>query len=507
MSTATSNQRIAKNTLFLYLRSILLLLISLYTSRVTLQILGVDDYGIYQLVGGVVAMFNMLSGSLASASQRFITYSLGRDNLDGQKKVFSTCITLHVVLGIIVVIILEVLGIWFLENKLIIPPDRMNAARWVMQFSIATFFFNVISVPFNAAIIAHEKMNAFAFIGILEGVLKLGCVLILGFITADKLVYYSLFTFIIAILLRFIYSIYSHRRFEEARNIKWKIEKGTFKEMFAFAGWNMLGEGSMILRNQGIDVLLNLFFGVIVNAAKGISNQVQSAVHQFVANFTTAIRPQLVISIAQKDYKRTHSLIFHGSRLSFFLMMVFVVPLSVSTLEVMEFWLVDVPPFAVDMVKVSLLYLQSNTLSRFLIHSILAHGNIRNFQVTAGVTKLMALPIAYVVLKFGGSPLTGIWVNIALDFVCRGIELFFVNKNNGYDIKRHLQKADMTCWMVFVLAFVVSMVFYKFVTTQLVVSCAFSLFITSMCIWFVGLDVSEKRVLSAQIKNFIQRKK
>lgn len=506
MMLDTSNQRIAKNTFFLYLRSIFLLIISLYTSRLTLQILGVEDYGIYQLVGGVVAMFNMLSGSLASASQRFITFSLGKDDISGQKKVFSTCISLHVVLGVIIVVILEIVGIWFLDNKLVIPTERLEIARWVMQFSIATFFFNVISVPFNAAIIAHEKMNAFAYISILEGVLKLGCVFFLGLISADKLLYYALSIFLISVLLRAIYSVYSHRKFEEARNIKLGIEKGIFKEMFAFAGWNMIGEGSMILRNQGIDILLNMFFGVIVNAAKGISNQVQSAVHQFVGNFTTAIRPQLVKSVAQQDYERVHSLIYHGTRLSFFLMMVFAIPLSVCTIEVMDFWLVDVPQYAVDMVKVSLLYLQSNTLSRLLIHSILAHGDIRNFQITAGLTKLMALPIAYVVLKLGGSPLTGIWVNVVLDFVCRGVELYFVNKRNNYNIKKHLLQADLSCWLVFALAYVVSLVFYKGVSSHLIVAGVTSILLTSSCVWFIGLDKSEKSILLTQVRSIINRK-
>lgn len=500
MTTDTSNQRIAKNTFFLYLRSIFLLFINLYTSRLTLQILGIDDYGIYQLVGGVVGMFHMLSGTLASASQRFITFSLGENDLDNQKKVFSTCISLHVVLGIIIVVILEILGFWFLENKLVIPIDRMDAARWVMQFSIATFFFNVISVPFNAAIIAHEKMNAFAFIGILEGALKLGSVFLLSLITLDKLVFYAIFAFLISILLRIIYSVYSHRKFEEAKSIKPGIEKGLFKEMFAYAGWNLLGEGSMVLRNQGIDVLLNLFYGVAVNAAKGISNQVQSAVHQFVGNFTTAIRPQLVKSIAQKDYSRAHSLIFHGTRLSFFLMMLFVVPLSTCTMEVMEVWLVDIPSYAVDMVKVALIYIQSNTLSRFLINSILAHGDIRNFQLTAGGTKLLAFPIAYIILKLGGSPLTGIWVNIALDIVCRGIELFFVNKKNKYEIKKHLLRADLTCWLVFIIAYLLSILFYRFVSSQLITSGSFSVLVTITCIWFIGLDVSEKELLLSQVR-------
>lgn len=507
MSDTSANQRIAKNTVFLYLRSLFLLVINLYTSRVTLQILGVDDYGIYQLVGGVVGLFSMLSGTLASASQRFITYALGENNIQKLNKVFSTCVSLHIVLGVIVVVLLEVLGIWFLNTKLVIPHDRLETARWVMQFSIATFFIYIISTPFNAVIIAHEKMNAFAFISILEGVLKLGCVIVLGWIAADRLFYYALFLVIIALILRIIYSIYSHYHFDEAKKIKFGIEKRLFKEMFAFAGWNLFGQGSMVLRNQGIDVLLNLFFGVAVNAAKGVSNQVQSAVHQFVGNFTTAINPQLTKAIAQKDYNRAHSLMFHGSRLSFFLMMVFVIPLFVCTLEVMEIWLVDVPPFAVDMVKVSLIYLQSNTLSRFLINSILAHGNIRNFQIVAGSTKLLALPIAYVVLRLGGSPLTGLWVNIALDIVCRGIELFFANKKNRYNIKNHLFNADLVCWLIFGLALIVSMLFYKYVSSKLIIAGLFSVLIAFVSVWFVGLDKSEKGILLLQINKITYKKK
>lgn len=505
MVDTSSNQRIAKNSFFLYLRSLFLLVINLYTSRVTLQILGVDDYGIYQLVGGVVGMFSMLSGTLASASQRFITYALGENDFQKLNKVFSTCVSLHIILGLSVVVLLEVLGIWFLNHKLVIPPDRLETARWVMQFSIATFFVYIISTPYNAIIIAHEKMNAFAFISILEGALKLGCVFALGWIMADKLLYYALFLFIIALVLRSVYSIYSHHHFEEAKKIKFGVEKGLFKEMFAFAGWNLLGQGSMVLRNQGIDVLLNLFFGVAVNAAKGVSNQVQSAVHQFVGNFTTAINPQLTKAIAQKDYDRAHSLMFHGSRLAFFLMMIFVIPLFVCTLEVMEIWLVNVPSYAVSMVKVALIYLQSNTLSRFLINSILAHGNIRNFQIVAGSTKLLALPVAYVVLKLGGSPLTGIWVNIALDLVCRGVELYFANKKNNYNIKRHLFKADIACWLIFGLALIGSLLFYMFISSKLIIAGLFSLCMTIACVWFMGLDRSEKSVLLLQIKKFVHK--
>ena len=232
---SSANKRLAKNTVFLYFRSIFLLLISLYTSRVTLKVLGVEDFGIYQVVGGVVAMFSILSSTLASASQRFITFALGEKDIEKLKKVFSTSLTLHIALGIILVALLELLGIWFLNTKVNIPSERLPIAGYVMHFSIATFFVRVISVPYNAVITAHEKMDAFAFISILEGVLKLGSVLLLSVVSWDKLLLYGVLQFVISLLLRSIYSIYSSKHFEEARNITFRIDKPLFKEMFAFA--------------------------------------------------------------------------------------------------------------------------------------------------------------------------------------------------------------------------------------------------------------------------------
>ena len=313
------NKKIVKNTIFLYIRSIIMMLVSLYTSRIVLQVLGVEDYGIYNLVGSVVAMFSMLSSTLSSASQRFITYALGGNDSENVRKVFSTCVTLHVVLGIIVVFLLEVLGVWFLNNQLNIPQSRLYVAHWVFQFSILTFFINVISVPYNAVIIAHEKMSAFAYISIIDGLLKLVIAVLLIWITLDKLLLYSILHAIVAISIRFIYLTYCKRHFIETRNISFHVNKHLFKEMFSFSGWNLIGNGSLILRNQGIDIILNLFFGVSVNAAKGISNQVQAAVHQFVGNFTSSINPQLTKSVAQKNYERTRALIIHGPRFAFFI--------------------------------------------------------------------------------------------------------------------------------------------------------------------------------------------
>lgn len=502
---SSNNRRIARNTIYLYMRSIVLLLINLYTSRVTLQVLGVEDYGIYQIVGGVVSIFSMLSSTLASASQRFITYSLGENDIDNTKKVFSTCISLHIVLGSVIVLILEVLGVYFLNHELNIPPDRLKTAGYVMQFSIATFFVNVISVPFNAAIIAHEKMNAFAFIGVLEGVLKLGAVLLLTVIGFDKLLLYSLFYFLIAVLLRIIYSIYSSVNFEEARRIKLSVDKNQFKSMFAFAGWNMIGSSAMVLRNQGVDIILNIVFGVTVNAAKGVCNQVQAAASQLIGNFTTAVRPQLVQSIASRNYERAHELINVGTRTAFMLMMIISVPLILSCDSILKIWLIDVPEYTELMVKLSFIYLLFTTQSRFLIDSVLAYGEIKWFQIILGGIKLLAIPLTWGMIKLTESPYSGVFVITILQFICLFGELFFANKYISIDWKYFLRNCVFRCWGCFLIAFVPLYMLFKNIDCSVLLEVAVAIFASIVAIYIIGLDIVEKHKIKSVIRAVFKR--
>ena len=449
MDISANNKRIAKNTLLLYFRSIALILINLYTSRIILQSLGVSDYGIYNVVGSVVTMFTVINNSMSSASQRFITYALVEDDIEILKKVFSTSITLHIIIGIIVILLIEVIGVWFLYAKLNIPAERLDTAFWVLQLSIATLFVNIVSVPYNAAIIAHEKMSIFAYISILDGLLKLLIAIGLLFATFDRLLLYALLMFVVALLLRLLYAIYSHRFFKETRNVKIKFEHDQFRVMFSFAGWNMFGNGSKLLRNQGVDILLNIFFGVTVNAAKGICNQVQTAVYQFVSNFQTAVNPQLTMSIAQLDFNRTHTLVMQGGRFSFYMLCIFAVPMIVATPEVLSFWLEKVPDYTIAFVQWTLIYLLLDSLSRFLINSILADGRIKVYQLVVGGTKLLILPLVYVWLLIGGSPLTGIWANIILEIVCLCQRIYFNKKYNGLNWLSYITKTVLPCWCVF----------------------------------------------------------
>ena len=503
---SANNKRIAKNTVFLYFRSILLILISLYTSRVVLEALGVSDYGIYNVVGGMVAMFAMLSGSMSSASQRFITFALGKKDFEHLCKVFNTSISLHIVLGFIMIVLLEIIGVWFLYNKLNIPSERLDIAFWVLQCSIAAFFIGIISVPFNSAIVAHEKMSAFAYIGIIDGVLKLIIALLLLYSPIDRLILYAALLSMASLLTFLIYFIYCHRYFAESKKIRWLIDRKLFREMFNFAGWNLFGSGSLVLRNQGIDILLNLFFGVTVNAAKGICNQIQTGVYQFVTNFQTAVTPQITKSVAQNNYERTHTLIMQGGRFSFFLLTLFAVPIIIATPQLLSLWLVEVPQFTVEFVRWTMIYLLWDSLSRFLINTILAHGKIRNYEIVVGGTKLLALPLAYIWLKFGGSALVGIWVNIIIEMICICQRLSFNASYNGLSWKKYVVEVITRCWIVFSISLFLSYLLCVYVTSNSFIIIGLSLIVSSLIISMIGVSSSERAMVINKVGAFLKNK-
>ena len=307
--TSQNNKRIAKNTLLLYVRMLFMMAVNLYTSRVVLNALGVEDFGIYNVVGGVVAMFSVISGSLSAAISRFITYELGKGNNDRLNKIFSASVTIQLLLSLIIVILVESIGVWFLNVKMSIPTDRMLAANWVLQFSIATFVINLVSVPYNAAIIAHERMSAFAYISILEALGKLAIAYLIVVSPMDRLIFYALLMCSVAVIVRAVYGYYCKRHFAECTyHFHWDRE--ILKKMFGFAGWNFIGASSAVLRDQGGNIIINLFAGPAVNAARGIAGQVNNAVTGFVSNFMTALNPQITKSYASGDREYMMTLIY-----------------------------------------------------------------------------------------------------------------------------------------------------------------------------------------------------
>lgn len=313
-----NNKRIAKNTLLLYFRMLFMMVVSLYTSRVVLNALGVEDFGIYNVVGGVVAMFSMLSGSLSAAITRFITYELGTGNQENLKKIFSSAVTIQLWLAILIIFLAEAVGVWFLNVKMNIPEIRMTAANWVFQFSVLTFAVNLISVPYNASIIAHERMSAFAYISILEAIGKLAIAFLVVVSSIDRLVFYAILMCVVALIVRLAYGFYCKRHFDEC-TYHFIFDKDLLKRMFGFAGWNFIGAASSILRDQGGNIIINLFAGPTVNAARGIAFQVNNAIHGFVSNFMTALNPQITKSYASGNSDYMMILICQGARLSFYM--------------------------------------------------------------------------------------------------------------------------------------------------------------------------------------------
>lgn len=381
MSTQTSdnNKRIAKNTLLLYFRMLFMMAVSLFTSRVVLNTLGVEDYGIYNVVGGIVAMFGFINGSMSSATQRYITFALGKGDKNRLQTVFSTTLQIHTLIAGVIVLLGETIGLWFLYNKMQIPADRMDAAFWVLQCSIIAAVVMIISVPYNADIVAHEKMSAFAYISILEVVLKLAIVYMLLVFSFDKLVLYAFLLLAIQILIRFCYSYYCNKHFEETK-YKHVWDKALFKEMTGFAGWSMFGNLAAVLFGQGLNMLLNVFFGPVVNAARGIAVQVQNAVQQFVLNFQMALNPQITKTYAQGEMQEMHKLMYRSARFSFFLLFFLSLPVLFETKFILTVWLKIVPDNTVVFLRIMLCTSLIYTLSNPLIIANQATGKVRKYQ-------------------------------------------------------------------------------------------------------------------------------
>lgn len=413
---SANNKRIAKNTLLLYFRMLFLMTVNLYTSRVILNALGVEDFGIYNVVGGVVTMFSVMSGALSTSISRFITYELGKNNESELNKIFSVSVTIQLLISIIIVISIESVGIWFLNTHMTIPQERIYAANWVLQFSIVTFVINLISVPYNAAIIAHERMSAFSYISILEALGKLAIAFFIIISPIDKLIFYSVLMCTVAIIIRLVYGNYCKKHFKECTyHFYW--DKELLKKMFCFGGWNFIGSSAGVLRTQGINILLNLYFDPIVNAARGISVQVNNAINSFSTNFLTAINPQIIKSYSQQDFKRSYQLVMYGARFSFLLLSILSIPIIFETDFILQLWLKNVPDYSTNFVRLTLILTIIESLSLPLVTLQQATGQIRNYQIIVGTLHLLNFPFSLILLHTGFYPEIVYFVAIILAII------------------------------------------------------------------------------------------
>ena len=425
--TSSANKRIAKNTLVLYVRMLFTMGISLFTSRVILQTLGVEDYGISSVVGGVISMFTFINAAMVSSTQRYLNFELVRGDANQLRSVFSTSLEIHALIALAIIVLSETVGLWFLNEKLVIPEARMTAAMWVYQCSILSCAVSIMSTPYNAVIVAHEKMSAFAYISILDVSLKLLVVYLLVVLPFDKLIILAILNLLVQLFIRYIYTLYCHRHFPESY-FQFRFNKTLFKEMFGFAGWSFWGNLAAILYTQGLNMMLNIFFGPIVNAARGIAVQVQSAVQQFVGGFQTALNPQITKNYASNNLPQMHSLMFRSARFSFLLLFFLSLPVLMETNFILTLWLKTVPDDAVVftqiMICISLIYTTANPC----VIANQATGKVKIYQMVVGGILLLILPISYVVLKLGAPAYSVFIVHFCIESLAQFSRMYMLRK-------------------------------------------------------------------------------
>ena len=504
-----NNKRIAKNTLLLYLRMLFTMIVSLYTSRVVLNTLGVEDFGIYNVVGGVVAMFSFLSGSLGGASSRYITYGLGVGNLKHLIKVFSNIVLIHFCLAIIVVLLAETIGLWFLYHKMQIPLSRISAAIWVYQYSVITLFISIMSIPYNAIIIGHERMSAFAYISILDVILKLVVAYILVILPFDKLKIYGGLLCVIQVINQLMYWRYCKIHFKESTfHFVW--DKSLFQEIVIYAGWTMNGNLAVIGYVQGLNVLLNLFFSPIVNASRGIAVQVQGVAQKFCNSFQMALNPQLTKSYAQGNLEYMHQLIVSSSKYSFFLVLFISIPIMFEAKYILNLWLGIVPDHTVNFVRLVLMTSILGALANPIKTSIHATGKIKRFQIIEGSLLLSIVPIAYLLLKyFQMKPESVFIVHLIIEIIAQTIRVYIVLPEIKMEYSNYVKNVIRPIMIVLLISPVIPFITYHYLPESLLsffIVCATCSASTILAIYFAGCTTNERVVAIEKMKKIINRK-
>lgn len=436
--SSENTRRIAKNTAMLYIRMLLIMGVTLYTSRVILNVLGVEDFGIYNVVGGVVAMLAFFNSSLSTATQRYMNYEMGKGNAEGVQKVFSMSFIGYCLLAVVTIIFAETVGLWFIYNKLVIPEVRLNAAIWVFQFSLLTFVVNLLTVPYNAAIIAHERMSIYAYISVGEVVLRLLLVFFLQIIDADKLKLYALMMFFVSCLVGFSYRVCCIRSFPECR-LRWVWDKWLLKDLFSFSGWMLSGTITNLLSTQGVNILINLFFGPALNAARAIAMQVYGAVNAFVTNFMMAVRPQIVKSYAQGNTEYMYRLVFSASKFSFFLLFLLTIPILLNTDLILRFWLKNVPPYTVLFTQLVLIDLLINAAYGPIAYVSQAVARIRDYQLVISVGFVFIAFFTWIAFKLNYPVYSTFNIAIVIDIAGLFMRLWILRRIVEFPVMHYMR--------------------------------------------------------------------
>lgn len=502
-NTAEKNKRILKNTLLLYFRMIIIMVINLYTSRVILSELGVDDFGIYNAVAGFITMFVYITGSMSTATQRFLTYTLGEQNFKKLANTFNMAVEIHVLMAITITIIGESIGLWFLFEKMTIPPQRFHAAFWVFQCAIISTIIMLISIPYNALIIAHEKMKTFAWISIIEASLKLIIAFLIARSPIDRLIFYAILLVCSQLIIRLIYGIYCKHTFKES-NFNFFWDKKMFKEMSSFAGWSLFGCIAGAGQTQGLNMLLNIFFGPTVNAARGIAVQVQSTIQSFAGNFQTALNPQITKSYANKELDYTKFLLYLSSRISIFLLFIISLPILLEANQLLTWWLKTVPEHTVSFLKIILIIVMIEALANPIIVTAQATGKIKKYQIIVGCCLMLTFPIAYIFLKITqSSPELVFYIHLIIAIIAQSIRVILIKDILKFSLNDYFRTTILPCIKVCIPSYCICFLIkniYDESFTRFIFLTFFSIILNLILIWLIGLEKKEKEQITTLIK-------
>lgn len=500
-----NTRRIAKNTAMLYIRMLLMMAVTLYTSRVVLNVLGVEDFGIYNVVGGIVVMFSFLNGAMSTSTQRYLSFGLGKNDYEQVTKVFSMSMTTHISIALVVLLLAETFGLWIFYHYLNIPTERMTAAHWVYQLSVVTFCINIIRVPYNAGIVAYEQMSFYAYISIAEVGLKLSMVILLQYFGTDKLILYAFLMAMITGIVTIIYKFYYYKTFPACKyNYFW--DKHLYKELISFSGWSLFGSAANVSIQQGINILLNIFFGVITNAALGIANQVSSAVNQLVGNFQTAFNPALVKSYASGDYSYFVQLIFQTSRFSYFLLFLIAFPLYLCMPFVLKVWLDIVPEYTVLFCRWMLIFVLIDAISAPLWISVQAIGKIRNYQLLMSFLIFLNIPVSWLLLHLGKDVEVVMQVRVGINFLTFVSRIIYLQKKKIISFWLYMQ--EVMSRVVIVSAISVPLPLWIICNysgwTGFLLTSGISIIVSGVAICFLGLKNSERIFLWTSFQNKVR---
>lgn len=503
---SANSTRVARNTVLLYFRMILLMLIGLFTARIVLKALGSDDYGVYGVVGGIVTMFTVVTASLSQAISRYITYELGKGDPSKLRRIFATSVVVQLIFCAVILVLTETLGLWWLNCRMDIPAGRLGAANWVLQCSMGVLMVNLLSVPFNATIIAHEKMGAFAYISILEAVLKLSVALMLSICGSDKLILYAILMLAVAAIVRFAYGAYCHRHFNESRG-GLVFDRKLVREMTSFAGWNCLGSGAYVINTQGVNQMVNVFFGVGANAARLVTSQVENIVKQFVSNFLTALNPQITKSYAAGDNAYCHELVCKGSKFSFLVMLFFTLPLMYEAPVLLDIWLDgNTPEQSSTFVRLMLLGLMADMVCNPLLTLIQATGNVKRYYIATSLTAILVFVVSWVAFAMGAGAEFPYVAFAAVYLIVDLEKMFFARAQTAFPLWQFFREAVLPCLFVSLIGISVTLPLWLAMPAgngRSWTLVAVSVLAVCLASWFIALtpgerDFFKKRLCHAQ---------